>query len=155
MGIKSQQDIKNETRLKSEKIPASMDKPTDNPVLNPVPDFNARIMAIESYLEKVDQAFEKVATEINNFKGLLKLIQSMDAEISKLTGDVVRLTNLEENRYIELATAINRANEKLTTLDEYIPVFIDKRLDEYFTESSEETSNYGDLTEPITTEPTT
>jgi hypothetical protein len=161
MAIKSQQDIKNEQKAKSDKIPPSMEnkvKPVGiAPLLtlpeNQEPEYiinERRITAIEAYLGKVDQAFEKVAMEIENLKGMIKVIQSMDVEISKLTGDIVRLTKLEEDRYIELATAINHANEKITTLDEYIPVFIDKRIEEYFSVQDELTDD--DLTEPAVPE---
>ena len=160
MTIKSQQDIKNEQKAKSDKVPPSMEnkvKPmaaaTAAPVESSEPEYiinERRITAIEVYLGKVDQAFEKVAMEIENLKGMIKVIQSMDIEISKLTGDIVRLTKLEEDRYIELATAINHANEKITTLDEYIPVFIDKRIEEYFSVQEELADD--DLTEPIVPE---
>jgi len=159
MTIKSQQDIKNEQKAKSDKVPPSMEKvkpmAADNvatPAESSEPEYiinERRITAIEVYLGKVDQAFEKVAMEIENLKGMVKIIQSMDIEISKLTGDIVRLTKLEEDRYIELATAINHANEKITTLDEYIPVFIDKRIEEYFSVQDELTD---DLTEPTVPE---
>jgi len=158
MAIKSQQDIKNEQKAKSDKVPPSMEnkvKPmaaATAPTENSEPEYiinERRITAIEVYLGKVDQAFEKVAMEIENLKGMIKVIQSMDIEISKLTGDIVRLTKLEEDRYIELATAINHANEKITTLDEYIPVFIDKRIEEYFSVQDELTD---DLTEPVVPE---
>ena len=56
----------------------------------------------------------------------------MDGEISKITGDIVRISKLEEDRYIELATGINHLNDKITTLDEYIPVFVDKQINDYF-----------------------
>lgn len=159
MAIKSQQDIKNEQKAKSDKVPPSMEnkaKPmtaTATPAAEQEPEYiinERRITAIEIYLGKVDQAFEKVALEIENLKGMIKVIQSMDIEISKLTGDIVRLTKLEEDRYIELATAINHANEKITTLDEYIPVFIDKRIEEYFNAQDEFTDD--DLTEPVVPE---
>jgi hypothetical protein len=145
MAIKSQQDIKNEQQAKSDKVPPSMEKLKEQPI--PLPDINERFVAIEVYLGKVDQAFEKIATDIEGLKNLLKIVQNMDAEISKLTGDVVRQNKLEEDRYIELATAINRINEKVTTLDEYIPAFIDGRIDEYFV--ANEPANYDDLTEPV------
>ena len=158
MAIKSQQDIKNEQKAKDGKVPPSMENKVKPVVTAPViesqePEYivnERRITAIEVYLGKVDQAFEKVALEIENLKGMIKVIQSMDVEISKLTGDIVRLTKLEEDRYIELATAINHANEKITTLDEYIPVFIDKRIEEYFSVQEELADD--DLTDPIVPE---
>ena len=136
MAIKSQQDIKNENRLKNEKIPKSMEnKAREQPMPNvksneqPIVPLIERVSAIESYLAKVDVAFEKIVIEIENLK---KITQSMDNEISKITGDFVRLTKLEEERYLELATGINHLNDKITTLDEYIPIFVDKQINDYF-----------------------
>jgi hypothetical protein len=137
MGIKSQQDIKNESKAKSDKIPKSMEgKAKEQPVSmikqneqQPIVPLIERVSAIENYLAKVDVAFEKVVIEIDTLK---KITHAIDSEMSKITGDFVRLTKLEEDRYIELATAINIINEKLTTMDEYIPIFIDKKLDDYF-----------------------
>jgi hypothetical protein len=151
MGIKSQQDIKNESKAKSEKIPKSMEsKAKEQPVSmmkqndQPIVPLIERVSAIESYLAKVDVAFEKIVAEIDTLK---KINHVLDSEMSKITGDFVRLTKLEEDRYIELATAINGINEKLTIMDEYIPVFIDKRLNDYFenmiaeTDASDESVN--------------
>lgn len=151
--IKSQQDVKNENKAKSEKVPKTMERKiepaTDVPVpaTPPVPNLMERMATVEAYLIKVDQAFEKVAGELENLKGFMKIAQNMDAEISKLTGDIIRLTKLEEDRYIELATAINHTNEKVTTLDEYIPIFIDKRIKDYFDELAVETEGSEDFTE--------
>jgi hypothetical protein len=152
MVIKSQQDIKNETKAKSEKVPKSMEGKSRNTPQSQDPEESQpiiplieRVTTIEAYLARVDQAFEKIVTEIDNLRALIKITQNMDVEISKLTGDVIRLTQLEENRYIELATAINSTNEKLKTLDEFIPIFIDNRLDEYFSEiTSEKTESVDD-----------
>ena len=144
MGIKSQQDIKNESRAKSDKIPKSMEsKAKENPVSvikptepQPIVPLIQRVERIEEYLSRVDQAFEKIVLEIENLK---KITHAIDSEMSKITGDFVRLTKLEEDRYIELATAVNIINEKLTTMDEYIPIFIDKKLDDYFENLATET----------------
>jgi len=144
MGIKSQQDIKNESRAKSEKIPKSMEsKAKENPATvvrpiepQPIIPLIQRVETIEEYLGKVDQAFEKIVIEIDNLR---KTTHVMDSEISKITGDMVRLTKLEEDRYIEIATAINIINDKLTTMDEYIPIFIEKKIDEYFENLATET----------------
>jgi hypothetical protein len=144
MGIKSQQDIKNESKAKSDKIPKSMEsKSKEQPVTmikqneqQPIVPLIERVSAIESYLAKVDMAFEKIVIEIDTLK---KITHAIDSEMSKITGDFVRLTKLEEDRYIELATAINTINEKLTTMDEYIPIFIDKKLDDYFENLTTET----------------
>lgn len=160
MAIKSQQDIKNANKAKNEKIPKSMEEVAKDRVLmkeitkeveqNSQPvivPLIKRVETIEEYLGKVDQAFEKIVLEIENLKNLIKITQVIDSEISKITGDVIRLTKLEEDRYIEIATAVNIINEKLTTMDEYIPIFIDKKIDDYFenlateTESSEEPIN--------------
>jgi hypothetical protein len=135
--IKSQQDIKNANKAKADKVPKSMEnKAKDAPVAmdnsQPIVPLIKRVENIEEYLGKVDVAFEKIVTELNNLKSLMKIIQTMDSEISKITGDIIRISKLEEERYIELATGVNHLNDKITTLDEYIPVFIDKRLDEYF-----------------------
>jgi|WetSurMetagenome_2_1015567.scaffolds.fasta_scaffold96904_3 hypothetical protein len=152
MGIKSQQDIKNESKAKSDKIPKSMEsKAKEQPVTvikqneqqQPIVPLIERVSVIESYLAKVDVAFEKIVIEIDTLK---KITHAIDSEMSKITGDFVRLTKLEEDRYIELATAINIINDKLTTMDEYIPVFIDKRLDDYFENLIAET---GSSNEPV------
>jgi hypothetical protein len=133
--IKSQQDIKNANKAKADKVPKSMENKTKDPPVDmentsqPIVPLIKRVETIEEYLGKVDVAFEKVVIELTNLK---KMMQIMDNEISKITGDIVRISKLEEERYIELATGVNHLNDKITTLDEYIPVFIDKRLDEYF-----------------------
>jgi hypothetical protein len=152
--IKSQQDIKNENRIKNERFPKTMEQKNEiepEPVQT-TPNLMERVTTIEAYLSKVDQAFEKIITEIENLKNLVKITQNMDIEISKLTGDIVRLTKLEENRYIELANAINHTTEKVTTMDEYIPIFIDKRIKDYFDELAVETEGLeepaGDTPEP-------
>ena len=136
MAIKSQQDIKNENKAKLDKVPKSMEsKSKEQPVADvksneqPIVPLIQRVEAIENYLSKVDAAFERVVIEIGNLK---KITQIMDSEISKITGDMVRLTKLEEDRYLELATGVNHLNDKITTLDEYIPVFVDKRINDYF-----------------------
>jgi len=155
MGIKSQQDVKNENKAKSEKVPKSMEnvardrvkmrtienEPEQDsqpiiPLIERMENIEIRMTNIEKYLTTVDQAFEKLISEIENLKNLIKIIQSMDGEISKLTGDIVRISKLEEDRYIELATALNLTNEKIVTFDEYIPVFIDKRINDYFEEAA-------------------
>lgn len=159
MAIKSQQDVKNENKAKGERVPKSMEnklisknpdaqtptsgvkKPVSNPVsqtsANPV-SINDRVDAIEEYLTRVDKAFEAISEELVNVKTFVKVMQDMDTEISKLTGDIVRLTKIQEERYIELATAANIANEKIETLDKYIPVFVDNKLKDYFEEISQD-----------------
>lgn len=140
--IKSQQDVKNENKAKVERVPKTMERKTEPAPDVPIPatpNLMERMTIVEAYLGKVDLAFKKVAGEIENLKNIIKIIQNMDNEISKLTGDIIRLTKLEEDRYIELATAINHTNEKVTTLDEYIPIFIDKRIKDYFDELAVET----------------
>lgn len=166
MAIKSQQDIKNENKAKSDRVPKSMEDkqiskpptgqnqtsvvkhPVSNPVgkdkhpvsqnsANPV-SLTERVDAIEEYLTRVDKAFEAVSEELVNVKTFVKVMQDMDAEISKLTGDIVRLTKIQEDRYIELATAANITNEKIETLDKYIPVFVDNKLKDYFEEISQD-----------------
>ena len=136
MAIKSQQDIKNENKAKLDKVPKSMEsKSKEQPVADvksneqPIVPLIQRVEAIENYLSKVDAAFERVVIEIGNLK---KITQIMDSEISKITGDMVRLTKLEEDRYLELATGVNHLNDKITTLDEYIPIFVDKQINDYF-----------------------
>jgi archaellum component FlaC len=136
MAIKSQQDIKNENKAKLDKVPKSMEsKSKEQPVVDvktneqPIVPLIQRVEAIENYLSKVDAAFERVVVEIGNLK---KITQIMDSEISKITGDMVRLTKLEEDRYLELATGVNHLNDKITTLDEYIPIFVDKQINDYF-----------------------
>jgi hypothetical protein len=152
MVIKSQQDIKNENKAKSDKIPKGMEnkqviaRKSDTQASDaqkatpptPKPDINERVTAIESYLVKVDGAFITISEELGNIKTLVKLIQDMDVEISKLTGDIVRLTKINEERYIELATEANSANEKIETLDKYIPVFVDNKIKSYFEELSQD-----------------
>ena len=159
MAIKSQQDIKNENKAKGERVPKSMENKlisknpdtknpvsqksanpvssVSNPVSNPV-SINERVNAIEEYLTGVDKAFEAVSEELVNVKTFVKVMQDMDTEISKLTGDIIRLTKIQEERYIELATAANIANEKIETLDKYIPVFVDNKLKDYFEEISQD-----------------
>ena len=136
MVIKSQQDIKNQTRAKGEKIPkvfenvAQKDSRQVEPQQDqPIVPLIQRVENIEIYLKRVDLAFEKIVTELDT---LGKSIRMIDSEISKLTGDMIRLTKLEEDRYIELANAINTVNDKLHTIDEFVPVFVDQRINDYF-----------------------
>jgi hypothetical protein len=145
MGIKSQQDIKNETKAKGDKIPKSMENKSNPPQLQSnnqqkpqqtITPLIERVSSIEEYLIKVDIAFEKIVIEIENLK---TITQNMDIEISKITGDSVRLMKLEEERYIELATAINQINEKLKLFDEHIPVYIDKRINDFFEDITTDT----------------
>jgi hypothetical protein len=150
MAIKSQQDVKIQTKAKGEKVPKVFEKVAQNdtrqtnpPQDQPIVPLIQRVENIENYLKKVDIAFEKIVIEIDTLK---KINHVIDSEMSKITGDFVRLTKLEEDRYIELATAINSINEKLTTMDEYIPIFIDKKLDDYFENLIAET---GSSNEPV------
>lgn len=143
MGIKSQQDVKNASRDKSDKIPKSMErqvvaKPQDAIVEKT---DKERIELLESYCANVDLAFAKFVDELNaikgelaTLKGLIPIVQGFDAEISKLTGDSIRMTKLEEDRYLELANAINHANETINALDKSIPSFVDNKITEYFEE---------------------
>ena len=170
MSIKSQQDIKNENRAKADKVPKSMENKliSKNPdVKNPVSQkpsnptggvndpvsqksnpvsINERVSTIEEYLIRVDKAFEAISEELMNVKTFVKVMQDMDTEISKLTGDIVRLTKIQEERYIELAAAANIANEKIETLDKYIPVFVDNKLKDYFEEISQDDAQDDDTT---------
>jgi hypothetical protein len=174
MVIKSQQDIKNENKAKADKVPKSMEgklipkelnsekpvsqKPSNptsganDPVsqksTHPVSSVNERLDDIEEYLLKVDKAFEAISEELVNVKTFVKIMQDMDAEISKLTGDIIRVTKINEDRYIELATAVNIANEKIETLDKYIPVFVDNKLKNYFEELSQEDPSQEDSLKP-------
>lgn len=143
MSIKSQQDVRNAEKAKSERIPKSMEKlggqkptPPVKPIQPPVKELSdsERITYIEEYLKKVDAAFERIAIELESVRNFTKALHNMDAEISKITGDFVRLTKLEEERYIELATVVNQTAEKVSTLDEYLPTYINDRLGEYFEE---------------------
>jgi hypothetical protein len=164
MAIKSQQEVKNAEKAKSEKIPRSMEKNVivrpqgqdiknqviEKPAVNPgvsvestEKSITERIYNIETYCGKIDQAFPKLMGEIDRLKNIVKIVQDMDSEISKLTGDIVRLTKLEEDRYVELASAINNNTEKINMLDESLPVYITKRIDDYFADLSDIT----DLTE--------
>jgi len=136
MVIKSQQDIKNQTRAKGEKVPkvfenvAQKDSRQVEPQQDqPIVPLIQRVENIETYLKRVDLAFEKIVTELDT---LGKSIRMIDSEISKLTGDMIRLTKLEEDRYVELANAINTVNDKLHTIDEFVPVFVDQRINDYF-----------------------
>lgn len=146
MSVKSQQDIKNANRDKREKIPKSMENknfPSDQPNAQenpqPIVPLITRVSEIEKYLLNVDLAFSKIVDEIENLKSLIKIVQIMDSEISRLTGDMVRLTKLQEDRYLELVNGINAANTKIETLDEYVPIFIDKRISDYFEDPIQET----------------
>jgi hypothetical protein len=150
MAIKSQQDVKIQTKAKGEKVPKVFEKVAQNTTRQenpqqdqPIVPLIQRVENIENYLKKVDMAFEKIVIEIDTIK---KITHAIDSEMSKITGDFVRLTKLEEDRYMELATAINGINEKLTVMDEYIPIFIDKRLDDYFESLIAET---GSSDEPV------
>jgi len=146
MGIKSQQDVKNANRDQRDKIPRSMEgkfpKPPSVIKTSPIPSESTskelsdveRIRRIELYLEKVDAGFEKIVTELTNLKNILPVIQSIDTEISKLTGDLVRLTKLDEGRYIELVNALNETSQKIKNIDEYLPTYINKRIDEHLNE---------------------
>lgn len=138
MGIKSQHDIKKENQMKGEKIPKSMEKLTtqkptsQNAESKKELSVEERLTRIEEYLEKVDKAFERIAGDLVILKNLTAAIQTIDGEVSKLTGDTIRLTKLEEERYIELATAVNQTNEKISDLDKYLPLYIDERFKELF-----------------------
>jgi len=161
--IKSQQDIKNETKAKSEKIPKSMENklPVENKIpkdvsndtsnntvivqQKPQPNVTDRLATIETYLSKVDLAFAKLSSEIENLKGLIQLIKNLDSEISKLTGDTIRLAKLEEDRYVEIATAINKTSERITIFEESIPNFINISIANYISELNEQF----ELEEPI------
>jgi hypothetical protein len=155
MAIKSQQDIKNENKAKSEKVPKGLEnkqlisrksdtQKATQPIAPPQPTIDERVNAIEAYLVKVDAAFVTISEELGHFKTFAKIMQDMDVEMSKLTGDFVRLTKIQEERYIELATAANVANEKIETLDKYIPVFVDNKIKSYFEELSQDESQQED-----------
>lgn len=143
MGIKSQQDVKNQTKAKGEKIPKVFEEIAnkgETQQTQPIVPLIQRVENIENYLKKVDMAFEKIVVELDNLR---KATRVMDSEISKLMGDTIRLTKLEEDRYIELATAINTVNEKLHTIDEFIPIFVDQRINDYFEDlASSETDEH-------------
>lgn len=144
MSVKSQQDIKNATKAKENQVPRSMEgkygtaqnnKPAAQPATQPVksqPTTEQRLDGIERYLSTVDQAFAKIVEELTQIKNVVNSIGVMDNEISKITGDIVRLTKLEEERYIELVSAINQTHNQVETLNEAIPAYIDKRIGEYF-----------------------
>ena len=149
MPVKSQQDIKNATKEKSDKIPKSMEKQERQVIVKPQETKEEqkdqtdkeRLAVLEKYCSNVDLAFAKFIAELNvikeelaTLKGLIPIVQRMDTEISKLTGDNIRMTSLEEDRYLELANAINRANEKIDILDKSIPSFVDDKINDYFEE---------------------
>lgn len=139
MAIKSQQDVKNATKEKENKIPKSMEgkfqsQPSGQKQQEILP-IDQKIAAIEAYLSKVDQAFVKISEELSEIQNIINAMKIMDSDISKLTGDVMRLTKLSEDRYIELATAINQTHDRVATLDEYLPAYIDTKLNEYFDET--------------------
>jgi DNA repair exonuclease SbcCD ATPase subunit len=163
MSIKSQRDVKNANKAREEKVPKSMEgkypklptsqtQPPDKP--QPVNELsvNDHIARIEDYLTKVDAAFEKIATELASLRNIPSVIKNIDNEISKITGDIIRLTKLEEDRYIELATAINQSNDKITALDTYVPIYVDKRIEESFNEltviDDDDTTVSNDESEP-------
>ncbi len=145
MPVKSQQDVKNATREKAEKVPKSMERKI---VAQPNPETKQpekteieRIVDIERYCLNVDRAFAKIADEVNilkaeivTIKSIIPIVQGLDAEISKLTGDSIRMTKLEEDRYVELANAINKTIEKIDILDKSIPSFVDDKINAYFEE---------------------
>jgi hypothetical protein len=120
-------------------------KPQPDETTQPELTLEQRVIRIESYCGRVDKAFEKLIEELNAVKSLIPIVQGIDTEISNLTGNVMRLTKLEEERYIELATAINAENERVNILNESIPEFVDKKIDAYF----EEIAATDDAEEPI------
>lgn len=148
MVIKSQHDIKKENDEKRNKVPKSMEKLAKQvPVKNNDPEqtsvkitqkkqpadnmtIDQKIAHIEDYLVKVQSAFTQLSVEITSIKNVLK---SHDAEMSKITGDVVRLTSLEEDRYIELVTAFSNMNDKVELIDKGIPSYIESAINEYLT----------------------
>jgi len=143
MSVKSQQDIKNATKAKENQVPKSMEgkygpTPQNKPQVQqqqpqkPQSTTEQRLDGIERYLSTVDQAFAKIVEELTQLKAALNSVNIIDNEISKITGDLVRLTKLEEERYIELASAINQTHNQVETLNEAIPTYIDKRIGEYF-----------------------
>jgi hypothetical protein len=145
MPVKSQQDIKNATKEKSERVPKSMERKVvaqSNPdTKQPEKTEIERIVDIERYCLNVDKAFAKLADEVNilkaeivTIKSIIPIVQGLDAEISKLTGDSIRMTKLEEDRYVELANAINKTIEKIDILDKSIPSFVDDKINAYFEE---------------------
>jgi len=143
MAIKSQQDIKNQTKAKGEKIPKVFENvaqkdPEPQQNNQPIVPLIQRVENIENYLKRVDMAFEKIVTELDNLRNLIKVTQIMDSEISKLTGDMIRLTKLEEDRYIELAGAVNTMHEQIKTIDEFVPVYVDQRINDYFEDLASE-----------------
>lgn len=143
MSVKSQQDIKNATKAKENQVPKSMEgkygphlnnKPVQQSTQSQKPQVTVeqRLEGIERYLSTVDQAFSKIVEELTQLRNVVNSIGVMDNEISKITGDIVRLTKLEEERYIELVSAINQTHNQVETLNEAIPTYIDKRIGEYF-----------------------
>jgi len=160
MPVKSQQDVKNATKEKSEKVPKSMERKVvvqpNAETKQPEKTEIERITDIEKYCLNVDKAFAKIADEVNilkaeivTLKSIILIVQGMDAEISKLTGDSIRMTKLEEDRYIELANAINRSLEKIDLLDKSIPSFVDDKINDYFEElASSEIEQSPDNSEP-------
>ena len=148
MVIKSQQDIKKETAANREKIPKSMEKlAKQKPQIDkknveqasatydalPV---DEKISEIENYLESVNTVINQNINDINILKSIIK---ELDSEVSRLTGDLSRLTKLNEDRYVEVATAFNALNHKVKVLDEGIPKYVADKLDAYFTEEPLET----------------
>lgn len=143
MSVKSQQDIKNASREKSDRVPKSMERKVVVQSQEPEKERTdaERLDLIEKYCVNVDLAFAKFVDELNiiraeiaTLKGLIPIVQGFDSEISKLTGDYIRMTKLEEDRYLELATAINHANETIDALDKSIPSFVDNKITDYFEE---------------------
>jgi hypothetical protein len=154
MAIKSQQDIKNANEEKKAKVPKSMEgkvaevSHSDNKSKQPEvkkqlsdEDIIAHINAIEIYLQKADKAFSAIAVEMEKFKRIEMAIQTLDVEVAKLTGNLVRLTQLDEDRYVEVVAAVHAINSKLTEIDETIPSFIDQKLADYFEEIEEQPDN--------------
>lgn len=143
MSIKSQHEVKRANEEKENKIPRSMEKLASTKPQGKQQEASTvkknltveeRLSRIENYLVTVDKAFEKIAIELDAIKNINVIIQGHDNEISKITGDFIRLTHLEEDRYIELVNAINQCNDKITAIDQYLPVYLDAKLKEYFEE---------------------
>lgn len=158
MSVKSQQDIKNATKAKENQVPKSMEGKYGSPnkpvqstqPQKPQPTVEQRLDGIERYLSTVDQAFAKIVEELTQLRNIVNSISIMDGEISKITGDIVRLTKLEEERYVELVSAINQTHNQVETLNEAIPTYIDKRISEYFEDLVMEDESHKDASEPET-----
>lgn len=130
--IKSQKAVKDENVAKANKPPQSMVDKFSRPKTDVQEEqhqltLDERVAQLEKLAVVVDQNFGIIATEFEKTKHIIASIQYHDDEISKIIGDIVKISKFNE----ELAHAINQLNEKLTIMDEALPNYIDQKFNDY------------------------